>query len=316
MMEGHKRIDSEIKTSDRKHAGNAAAIVSVSIASLFWGTTFSTVRYGFSEMDLSPFSFLFLRFLIALLSLFPLMFIKQIRAEVFRTLRMPVILLLGVLNGLSYGFQYAGQVSTTAGIATIMMNTYVLFTPVFQRLLLKKTINRKEIAAISAGFTGVIIITLGDLLAIRAGSISIYGALLVLAGGLFAGLYVAFSENVMNIKMNGKLLNPVSVYFSSTVYSVVVVFFIGLFFQDLPRFTNISYQTFALISYLGIVCTSGAFILYLIAVRKLGAVDSAVFTLLQIIISIVIALILLKEIPDVFMMIGAPIVLFAVFLVR
>ena len=229
---------------------------------------------------------------------------------------MPVILLLGVLNGLSYGFQYAGQVSTTAGIATIMMNTYVLFTPVFQRLLLKKTINRKEIAAISAGFTGVIIITLGDLLAIRAGSISIYGALLVLAGGLFAGLYVAFSENVMNIKMNGKLLNPVSVYFSSTVYSVVVVFFIGLFFQDLPRFTNISYQTFALISYLGIVCTSGAFILYLSAVRKLGAVDSAVFTLLQIIISIVIALMLLKEIPDVFMMIGAPIVLFAVFLVR
>ncbi len=100
------------------------------------------------------------------------------------------------------------------------------------------------------------------------------------------------------------------------MYSVVVIFLIGLFFNDLPRFTNISYQTFALISYLGIVCTSGAFILYLISVRKLGAVDSAVFTLLQIIVSIVIALILLKEIPDVFMIIGAPIVLFALFRVR
>ena len=127
------------KSPGRKHSGNTTAIVSVSIASLFWGTTYSIVRYGLSEMDLSPFSFLFLRFLIALLSLSPLIFVKQIRMEVFRTLRMPVILLLGVFNGLSYGFQYAGQVSTTAGIATIMMNTYVLFTPVFRMLLLKKT---------------------------------------------------------------------------------------------------------------------------------------------------------------------------------
>ena len=96
----------------------------------------------------------------------------------------------------------------------------------------------------------------------------------------------------------------------------MVIFFIGLFFNDLPRFTNISYTAFALISYLGIVCTSGSFILYLISVRKLGAVDSAVFTLLQIIVSMAIALILLKEIPDIFMMIGAPVVLFALFLVR
>jgi drug/metabolite transporter (DMT)-like permease len=308
--------DTDGKYPGRKPSGNTAAVVSVSIASLFWGTTYSTVRYGLSEMDLSPFSFLFLRFLIALLSLCPLMFLKQIRMEVFRTLRMPVILLLGVFNGLSYGFQYAGQVSTTAGIATIMMNTYVLFTPVFRRLLLKKTINRKEKSAITAGFIGVIIITLGDLLTIRAGSVSIYGALLVLGGGLFAGLYVAISENVMNIKMNNKLLNPISIYFSSTVYSIVVIFFISLFFNDLPRFTNITYKTFALISYLGIVCTSGAFVLYLISVRRLGAVDSAVFTLLQIIISMAIALIVLKEIPDVFMMIGAPVVLFSLFLVR
>ncbi len=95
-------------------------------------------------------------------------------------LRMPVILLPGVFNGISYGYQYAGQVSTTAGIATIMMDTYVLFTPVFRRLLLKKTINRKEKAVVSAGFIGAIIIALGDLPVIRAGPVSIYGALLVL----------------------------------------------------------------------------------------------------------------------------------------
>jgi drug/metabolite transporter (DMT)-like permease len=157
---------------------------------------------------------------------------------------------------------------------------------------------------------------MSDILALRAGSVSIYGALLVLAGGLFAGLYVAYSENVMNISLNNKQLNPISVYFSSTVYSVIVVFLISLFFRDLPRFSNISSQTLILISYLGIFCTSGAFILYLISVRKLGAVDSAVFTLLQIIISMVIALIFLSEVPDVYMLAGAPIVLFALFLVR
>jgi drug/metabolite transporter (DMT)-like permease len=306
----------KVSVPGRKTSGNTAAIVSVTIASLLWGTTYSTVRYGFSEMDLSPFSFLFLRFLIAMLSLLPFLFGRQFRLEFSITLKMPVIMLLGVLNGLSYGFQYAGQVSTTAGIATIMMNTYVLFTPVFRRILLKKTISRREKAAISAGFTGVIVIAMGDILALRTGSVSIYGALLVFAGGLFAGLYVAYSENVMNIKMNEKPFSPISIYFSSTVYSVIVVFIIGLIFNDLPRFSNISSQTLILISYLGIFCTSGAFILYLISVRALGAVDSAVFTLLQIVISMVIALIFLSEVPDVFMIAGAPIVLFSLFLVR
>ena len=62
----NKEIKISKNVPGKKPSGDTAAIISVTVASLLWGTTYSTVRYGLSEMDLSPFSFLFLRFLIAL----------------------------------------------------------------------------------------------------------------------------------------------------------------------------------------------------------------------------------------------------------
>ncbi len=298
-----------------KSPERAKALLPVLLAALFWGTTYPTVRFGLTNLDLTPFSFLFLRFVFALLALFPLLFVKLIRKEVFWSLAKPDFLLLGIFNGLSYSLQFAGQVSTTAGIAAVMVNTYVLFTPLFSHLIFGQTIRRKKKIAVCVGFIGVVIIAMGDVLTVRTGSLNLTGTLLVLGGGLFAGLYVSYSEKVMNIKLDGKPLNSIAVFFSSTVFSFIVIFLTCLFFRDLPELRHIYPASLIPIAYLGVVCTSGAFILYLIAVRKLGAVDSAVFTLLQIIISMIIAFIFLNEVPDIFMFMGAPLVFLAVFLV-
>lgn len=292
------------------------AIFAILLATVFWGTTYPTIKFGLSELYLPPLTFLFLRFLVATVSLCPLLFIKPIREEVFWALQKPYIILLGIFNGISYSLQYIGQVSTTAGIATIMVNTYVLFAPIFAHFIFKKKIDLRKKLAIITGFLGVATIAMGDIISSEENTSTLLGTLLVLGCGLLAGVYVAYSEKVMKNRYNEKPLNPLAVFLSSTIFTLLLIIIEGLAFRDLAAFTHIELRAFFIIVYLGIFCTGGAFVLYLYSIKELGSVNSAVFMLLQIIISITISTTLLKEILNVFMLCGGFLIVVAIYLVQ
>jgi len=299
-----------------EHSSRFKAVFSITIATLFWGTTYPVIKYGLSQLYLTPLSFLTLRFLSALVSLIPLLLIKSIREEFIWSISKPDILILGILNGVAYALQFIGQVSTTAGIATIMVSTYVLFTLLFGHFVLGKKINLRKKIAVFIGFSGVVIIAMGDLINMRGESNSFYGMALTLGTGICAGLYVTFSEKVYELTFNERKLNPVTIFFTSTVYSSLIIACAGLFIQDLPHFSSLTLPALLPVLYLGVLCTSGAFIMYLIAVREAGALNTAVFMLLQIIISIIFAFVLLREIPDVFMIVGSPLIFVAIYLTQ
>ena len=299
-----------------EHSSRFKAVFSITIATLFWGTTYPVIKFGLSQLHLTPLSFLTLRFLSALASLTPLLLIKSIREEFIWSISKPDILILGILNGVAYALQFIGQVSTTAGIATIMVSTYVLFTLLFGHFVLGKKINLRKKIAVFIGFSGVVIIAMGDLINMRGESNSFYGMALTLGTGICAGLYVTFSEKVYELTFNERKLNPVTIFFTSTVYSSLIIVCAGLFIQDLPHFSSLTLPALLPVLYLGVLCTSGAFIMYLIAVREAGALNTAVFMLLQIIISIIFAFVLLREIPDVFMIVGSPLIFVAIYLTQ
>jgi drug/metabolite transporter (DMT)-like permease len=292
------------------------AISPLIAATTLWGTTYTTIKYGLSELHLSPITFLFLRFTIAFLSLVPLLLVKRFRAEIFWTLGKPDIIILGILNGIIYVLQFIGQARTTAGIATIMLNTYVLFTPIFGRFILENRIDFRQKTAVVVGFFGVVVITLGDFLSVRSETVSLAGSLLVFGAGITAGLYVAYSEKVFRMTYKEKSLNPLTVFFSSTLFTYLTIFITGLFLKDLPGFTDVPSSAFIPIVYLGVACTSGAFILYLTSVKRVGAVNSAVLMLFQIIVSMILAYLFLREIPDQFVYFGTPLIFLSFYLVR
>jgi probable blue pigment (indigoidine) exporter len=290
------------------------AYATIFITSLLWGTTYPTIKFGLSHMHLPPISFLLMRFLIAFVALCPVLFIKRVRNEVRWSFKEMDIILLGLFAGLCYSLQFIGQVNTTAGVATVFINTYVLFTPLFGKVLLEKDVNRKQIIAAVSGFFGVVIIVLGDLLWSSTDGVTLAGILFVFGSGLFTGLYITYSEKVHRLRYRGKNLHPVTIFFTSTFYSLVVMCFTGLIRGDLPKFLSLNLPALAAICYLALFCTDGAFVLYLIAVRDLGSVNSAVFMLFQIIVSMCISFIALKEIPDIFMYTGTGIITFAMVL--
>jgi len=296
--------------------GQGRALISITCATLLWGTTYPVIKFGLAELNIPPISYLTLRFSAALFALLPLLFIGRVRKEFIWSLPRIPILILGTLNGIAYTLQFSGQMFTSSGVATIMVNTYVLFTLLFGRMVLGKRITIQKKLAVLLGFIGVVVIALGDLIHLEEGSTSPLGVVLTLGTGFCAGLYVTYSEKVYELSYNGSPLSPVSIFFSSTVYTLLVIVLSGFILHDLPRFSSLHLIDSIPILYLGILCTSSAFILYLIAVRDVGAVNTAVFMLLQIIVSIGFSFVLLKEIPDRYMAIGAPLIFIAIYLTR
>ncbi len=292
------------------------ASISIVGATLLWGTTYPTIKFGLSVLNLTPQSFLSLRFFIALLSMFGLLLFKQIRQEVYWALGKADIILLGVFNGIAYSLQFMGQVWTTAGIATILINMYVLYTPIFGHIILGQKINWSKKIAVIVGFMGVIIIALGDILTLGTSVVTFIGIVLLFTAGIFVGLYVSYSEKVYLLEFNEKRLSPVSIFFSSSVLSFCMILIIALIKNDLPQIKGMNIYSLLPAIYLGFGCTSAAFILYLYAVRELGAVNSAVFMLLQIVISIGSSYFLLNEIPDSFMYIGSALIFAAIYLTK
>ena len=112
---------------------------------LIWGATFVIIKSALE--DISPLLFISVRFLFATLLLIPygIKYLKGIDKQA---------LIGGILLGLLYfiGFttQTVGLNYTTATKSAFITGTFIIFTPLFQILLLKK-IPEKRFKSNSAG---------------------------------------------------------------------------------------------------------------------------------------------------------------------
>jgi drug/metabolite transporter (DMT)-like permease len=290
------------------------AILALAVATLFWGTTYPVIKHGLSGLKIPPLLFLLLRFFVATAAAMPLLLIKRIRKESLAIMLNPDIALLGLLNGLAYTFQFVGLKSVQAGIASIIFNTYVVFAAIFTRFILKEPIGKQKTLAIISGFLGALIISLGNLHAPARQDGTSVGILLVLICGVITGLYVAYSEKIMKKKDGGEGPSPLSIFLVSTIYTLIFLLIEAAVFRDLRHLVSLDTGSLSWICYLGVCCTFCAFILYLYGVKVLGAVNSSVFLLGQVVISIIISMLLLNEKIDLFTIAGALFIFGAIWL--
>ena len=280
-------------------------------ASIFWGTTFPVIKFGLSELDLSPITFLFTRFLLTIVILSPLLIRRDARRAVALFIRNPDIMILGILNGAAYSFQFIGQARVSSILASLMLNTYILFTPLFARTLLGTRITRRQKFATLIGFLGTAVIAFGNITGNGDILGSIVGLPMVLAAGVLYGLYIAYAEKALE-----SMRQPMSVFYASSVFSLLVILITGLILRDLPGIRPVPFRALLPIGYLSLFCTAVAFTLYLYAIHNLGSVDSAVYLLLNIVVGIILSYIMLKEIPDLFIYTGASLIFLSIYLVK
>jgi drug/metabolite transporter (DMT)-like permease len=280
-------------------------------ASILWGTTYPIIKFGLSDLKLSPITFLSSRFLLSIIILSPLLLNREARKDVAGLIRKPDIMILGLVNGAAYSFQFIGQDRVSSMLAAIMLNTYVLFAPLFARALLGANITPRQKISTLIGFLGTAVIAIGNITGTGDLQGSILGVAMVLSCGVLYGLYIVYSEKNLAI-----LNKPIRVFYASTIYSVLLILIAGLILRDLPGIRPLPLEALLPVAYLSVFCTAIAFILYLFAIHRLGSVDSAIYLLLNIIVGIVLSYFMLGEVPDLFIFSGAALIFLSISLLK
>ena len=294
-----------------QHKQKLSGYLAILGATILWGTSFPVIKMSLTELDLSPLTFLTLRFMLTLAVLSPILVKRSSRRDIAEYLKKPDIMILGAVNGAAFSFQFLGQARVSAIVASLLINSYLLFTPFFARILLGSTITLRKKVAVTVGFLGTAVIALGNFTGSGDVLASITGVPMVLVSGVLYSLYIAYSEKNMSVTSQ-----PVPIFFSSTVYSLATILIFGLVLQDLPVLRPFPPAALWPVAYLSLFCTALAFILYLHAIHQLGSVDSAVYLLLNIVAGILLSYFMLGEIPDVFHYIGASLIFFSIFLIK
>ena len=238
------------------------ATILLILTTLLWGTSFIITKILTQEVPI--FLYLGLRFLIAIIGLFPYFIkIKQVNKR---------ILLWGSITGLIYFlaivFQTIGLQTTTAGKAAFITGLSTIMVPFIAWLGFKRSLNKRIWIAVFVSIIGMAFLLLEG----EAGII--IGDILVL---VCAVLYAIF------IILNDKFVNLIDVY----LYSIVQLLIISLFCFVSSFLINESYSAssielgyWVVIIYMGIVVTTGTFIFQNWGQQHQGPAQTAIiFTL-------------------------------------
>jgi drug/metabolite transporter (DMT)-like permease len=87
-----------------------------------------------------------------------------------------------------------------------------------------------------------------------------------------------------------------------------------LLFQQVPDFSQLSHEGWLSIFYLGIGCTSMAYVLYIYASKSVSPAVLNVILLLNVIIGLILSTLLLGDNFSVYMILGSIIILVAIYL--
>ncbi|MHA2176422.1 MAG: DMT family transporter [Candidatus Hodarchaeales archaeon] len=297
------------------------------IATILFGTTYPIVKIGLSVLDppIPPLGYLFMRFSLALIVIIPLLPKFATMEEIKYLLKNRYILLLGIVNGVSYILQFSGQVGTTAGMATLMVNTYLISTPLLTSLYLNSPVGKNLKIAIVMASLGILVVTSSVLstdVQITETWTFLAGTFTVLISGLLWGSYALISNQFYTANhagtlgqgKNHHLFHPITIFILSNFYSVILIIPSMIFTGDIPQIAHFSKDAIIVIIYLAIACTDIAFILYIFANRVISPSISNIVLLLNVIIGLILSSLILGDTLSPLLFLGSFFILLAIFL--
>lgn len=281
----------------------ASALGEITLTAVLWGTSFPIINYGIA-IGLSPTTFAFLRFAIAA----PLMFVvaRWLGQSVFEALKMKEVWLLGVLNGCGFLFQFLGQASTNASVASLLVNMSFLTTAVLSAAYLNERFGTGRVAGLVLALAGAVLVTTeGNLELVTRGQL--LGDAFCLASAIVWGIYIVFDKQ----KTDEKKWDPVSV--SGATVVVTAVFLAPA--AALGGTNSIGPAGWEVIGYTVVLNTVLPFILYQRSLRFISATTSAVVQMLEIVSAVAISVVFLGEVLEGAVSVGAILILVSIALV-
>lgn len=236
-----------------------------------------------------PFTFIFLRFLLAALVLVPAFLFK---GEVVKKGKLGNAILVSFLAVLNIIFFALGVRRTTATIAQILYAAVPIIASVFSYIFLKERVNLMKVIGVLLGFMGVsIIVFLPVIGKPSAFDGDFIGNLLVFTGVIFFSIYTVFSK---------RLQQTCSPLFLTTIFIIMTIlvqfFLVPIELKSNPEFwREIPVLSINALLYVGILGTGLYFLIYQYVIKKATPTLASMTFYLQPITSFLWASVLLGE---------------------
>ncbi|MGB3632705.1 MAG: DMT family transporter [Rubrobacteraceae bacterium] len=268
---------------------------------IFWASAFAGIRAGLEEY--SPGHVALVRLSVAALALLVYAFIVKMPLPELQDL--PVILLCGFLAFTVYHVTLNyGEVTVTAGPASLLVNTAPIFTALLATVFLGERLRILGWAGMVVSFFGAALIALGEGEGLRFAP----GAFIILIAAVSVSIYLVIQKPYL--QKYGSLNFTAYAIWAGTLFTLV--FLPGLFGE--VREAPIG-ATLALV-YLGIFPTAIAYVTYAYVFSQLSASRGVSFLYLVGPMAFLIAWIWLGEVPSLLSFVGAGIVLLGVVIVN
>lgn len=256
------------------------------ILCLIWGTTWLFIKVGLE--DLPPLSFASIRFIIALIVVGFIIFIKKIPLPQNKS-QWKLLAITGILQfSINYSLVFWSELYISSGLAAVLQAMIPVFGLVLAAIYLpEEKITWLKITALSIGITGVAIVFIEQL---QVNSFMAFTG----SVGIVAGAFTAAYASIL-IKAKGGSMHPATLVFGQMLCGILPIIIIALVKEGNPFRYNYSWTTIISILYLSILGTVLTFWLYYWLLDKIESTKAMTIALVTPLIAVICGSIFLGE---------------------
>lgn len=270
----------------------------VIMAGICWGTLgiFST---QLGKLGLDSFAITTLRIVTAgamVLVLLPSLYRTFLSMRTKEWLSLMTQSLIGVLGMTLCYFYAVSQVGVSMAVA--LLYTAPVFSLVLAKLILGEQISVKSALLAIIAVIGVACLMAGDKFSLNM------GVVVGLLSGLCYSLYGILGKKAMSFNHSTQM-----VFFSSVAFSAIALLFLPQTFATYQALSSLPIQAWVYVVGLSLVGTIAPFFLYMTALNKLPATTASVFTIIEPLTAIILAIVLLGQPLLLLQMVGVALII-------
>lgn len=279
------------------------AVLFTVLAGFLWGTSFPAIKIGLQYMD--AYTFVFLRFLVASLTMLSVMLLTKNFSFNFNKKRL--ILFLGIINGTAYLLQYMGMVYALASASSLYVNLSVVWVALLSPVALKERLGGKKVAGVMVSLLGVVLMTT-NLDFASLGTVDIMGNFLVISAGILWAVFIIYNKPLV-----GESNNMIQSMTWILLFTMLPLLPTAAFSAE--KFIYLPWNAWLAIIYTAILCWVVPYYFWLKGLKHISPVASAVVLLTEIIVAVAISTIVLGEALTIVSGIGSILIIIAILLV-
>ena len=278
-------------------------------AVMVWGASFIATKVALQ--DLSPITIVWLRFLMGVMILGLVVFLRG-QFSLPEKKEWGYFALLGFLGITFHQWLQSNALQTSeAGTTAWIVSTTPVFMAALGWVLLKERLGWTKSLGILLAFLGVmVVVSRGDLSSISIGKFGAPGDVLVLISAVNWAVFSALSRR-------GLKSHPASLmmfYIMLLGWAFTTLLFLTT--SGMSKFPLVTSNGWMAVGFLGIFCSGLAYIAWYDALQALSTVQTGVFLYIEPLFAVVVAFFILGEPITLASLIGGVVILFGVWLVN